>query len=40
MTITFRYDSEMDIINFLDNLPSRQKFIKDAVINAVKKEIK
>lgn len=37
MTFTFRYDRDMDIINFLDSLPSRQKFIQDAIREAIAK---
>lgn len=40
MTITFRYDKDMDVINFLDSQPSRQKFIQDAIRAAMEKASK
>ena len=35
MTITFRYDTEADVIAFLEAQPSRQEFIKAAVKAAI-----
>ena len=38
MTIAFRFDSEQEYIDYLDAKPSRQKFIKDAIIAAIESE--
>lgn len=40
MTITFRYDTESDVIAYLEDKPSRQEFIKNAVKAAIEAEQK